>query len=211
MILFFVIFCFVCVGVLLAAERIGDRRLKWIAKPAASAAFIALATAEGALAGDPFGILMLTGLALCGVGDVLLIAKARWGFLAGMAAFAAGHAAYAGAFASASPSLKPGVAIAAIIMIAATGFVLRALWGKLGAMRTPVIAYMIVISVMAVMSVAATPADGGYVWILIAGAFGFAASDIAVARDQFHEEAFANKAWGLPLYYGAQLLLASSI
>jgi hypothetical protein len=31
-----------------------------------------------------------------------------------------------------------------------------------------------------------------------------------VARDRFLRHEFLNRAWGLPLYYGAQLLLAST-
>jgi hypothetical protein len=42
------------------------------------------------------------------------------------------------------------------------------------------------------------------------GALAFYASDLAVARQRFVAESFANKLWGLPLYYGAQLLLAST-
>ena len=39
----------------------------------------------------------------------------------------------------------------------------------------------------------------------------FAGSDVAVARQRFIVQSFANKAWGLPTYYAAQLLLALSI
>jgi hypothetical protein len=38
----------------------------------------------------------------------------------------------------------------------------------------------------------------------------FAASDVSVARDRFVREDFLNRAWGLPLYYGGQLLIALS-
>lgn len=43
------------------------------------------------------------------------------------------------------------------------------------------------------------------------GAVAFAVSDISVARDRFVKRAIANKAWGLPLYYTAQLLFAMSV
>jgi hypothetical protein len=42
------------------------------------------------------------------------------------------------------------------------------------------------------------------------GALAFTASDVSVARDRFVREDFFNRAWGLPLYYCAQLLLALS-
>jgi hypothetical protein len=43
------------------------------------------------------------------------------------------------------------------------------------------------------------------------GAVLFAASDVSVARDRFVGAGFSNRLWGLPLYVGAQLLLAASV
>jgi hypothetical protein len=45
---------------------------------------------------------------------------------------------------------------------------------------------------------------------LVAGAIAFAVSDLSVARDRFITKGVVNKLWGLPLYFGAQLLIASS-
>jgi hypothetical protein len=42
------------------------------------------------------------------------------------------------------------------------------------------------------------------------GALAFTASDVSVARDRFVRAQFLNRAWGLPLYYCAQVLLALS-
>ena len=39
----------------------------------------------------------------------------------------------------------------------------------------------------------------------------FALSDLSVARDRFVRPGFANAAWGLPLYFAAQLVIASSV
>jgi len=39
----------------------------------------------------------------------------------------------------------------------------------------------------------------------------FAASDVSVARNRFVARKIVNKVWGLPLYYAAQLLFATSI
>jgi hypothetical protein len=46
--------------------------------------------------------------------------------------------------------------------------------------------------------------------IVALGALAFAASDVSVARDRFVQHDFFNRAWGLPLYYAAQLMLALS-
>jgi hypothetical protein len=46
---------------------------------------------------------------------------------------------------------------------------------------------------------------------LLAGAVLFALSDVFVARDRFVHSGFANRQWGLPLYFLAQLILAASV
>jgi hypothetical protein len=43
-----------------------------------------------------------------------------------------------------------------------------------------------------------------------AGALGFMASDLSVAQARFVAPGFRHTAWGLPLYFGSQLLLAWS-
>ncbi|MEK7266371.1 MAG: lysoplasmalogenase family protein, partial [Pseudomonadota bacterium] len=82
----------------------------------------------------------------------------------------------------------------------------------LGAMRLPVALYSLVISVMVAGGVAhwsaAQNADSAALAIAAAG---FALSDVSVARDQFGGAGFANKAWGLPLYFAAQCLFAISV
>ena len=76
-------------------------------------------------------------------------------------------------------------------------------------MRGPVFAYILVISLMVVVAAGST-ADGATAWILI-GAIGFFLSDLAVARNQFVVESITNRAWGLPLYYASQFILAWTI
>jgi uncharacterized membrane protein YhhN len=46
---------------------------------------------------------------------------------------------------------------------------------------------------------------------ILIGALAFFLSDLSVARNRFVAPGFVNRLWGLPLYYAAQLLLASSI
>jgi hypothetical protein len=50
----------------------------------------------------------------------------------------------------------------------------------------------------------------GNAWITV-GAVMFYLSDLAVARDRFVAPGFTNRVWGLPLYYGAQLILALTV
>ena len=75
-------------------------------------------------------------------------------------------------------------------------------------LRTAVHAYVAVISAMVATAAGAFGATGDAQ--LLAGAIAFFGSDLAVARERFVEKSFTNKLWGLPLYYGAQLLLAGT-
>ncbi|MEZ5894361.1 MAG: lysoplasmalogenase [Parvularculaceae bacterium] len=207
----FALLCAVFVAVLLHAERRDDARLRWIAKTAASAAFVATALAAGAL-DSAYGLWILLALILCMAGDVLLIPAGKATFLAGMGAFALGHLAYAGAFVSGGAAPSAIFFAGAIVMAVFAGASLKWLWPHLGDFRIPVAVYTAIIAVMAATStLAAPPGVTAPHWPVIAGAFGFAVSDLAVARDRFVSPGFINRVWGLPLYYGAQLLLAGSV
>ena len=203
--------CAAAVAVLLWGEYREDRRVVWAAKPAASVFFVLTAISAGALA-STYGLWVLAALILCMAGDILLIPKGEKSFLAGMGAFAAGHLAYVGAFASGGPSFSPlffagaaGMAIFALLS-------LRWLWPHLGAFRAPVAAYTTIIAIMVAASfLASPPGHAAPSMLVIIGAAGFAVSDLAVARDRFVAPGFFNRLWGLPLYYGAQLLLAASV
>jgi uncharacterized membrane protein YhhN len=79
----------------------------------------------------------------------------------------------------------------------------RWLLGKVeGGLRGPVVAYIAVITVMVAASIATKKP------LVAAGAFAFYLSDLSVARDRFVSPGFVNRLWGLPLYYGAQILMA---
>lgn len=203
-----ILLCAVAVGALLVAERRRSQRGKWLAKPLASAAFVAAALAAGALH-SPYGLLVLVALVLCLVGDVLLIPLGRVGvFRAGVFAFLLGHVAFAAAFLT--QPLHPAWLVAAALVL---GGLLWRVWRWLrpampGDMRVPVLAYLVVIGTMATLAMAWAGAGGPA--IVAVGALAFTASDVSVARDRFVHEEFFNRAWGLPLYYGAQLLLALS-
>jgi uncharacterized membrane protein YhhN len=210
--LLFVLLCALSTSLLLVAEQRGAQTLKWAAKPAASLFFVLAALSAGALE-SAYGLWVLAALVLCMAGDVLLIPRADRTFLAGMGAFGAGHAAYIGAFLSGGGVvLTPLFAVGALVMAAFAGAMLRWLWPHLGAFRAPVAAYSAIIAVMVATSFFADPPGRpSPSWLVIAGAAAFAVSDVAVARDKFVRPEFFNRAWGLPLYYGAQLLLASSV
>lgn len=205
------VFTFVCVaavGVLLVGEVRGARAWKAVAKTVASLAFVASAVARGGLDAAWTGALV-AGLALCVAGDLFLLSHARRHFLAGLFAFLAGHVAYVVAFALRGLD-GTGALVAAPVLVVAITVVGRWLLPRVrGGMRGPVLAYMGVISLM-VLTAAATVA-GEWSLTIALGAPTFYLSDLAVARDRFVAPGLINRLWGLPVYYGAQLLLAWSV
>jgi len=204
-------FCAAAVVILLYAEFREHKRLKWVAKPAASASFIVLAFMSGAL-DSSYGQLILAGLAFCVVGDVFLISTAPGAFLIGMGAFAIGHLAYIGAFSTLGTPSSWATLIPLILMGIMVFLSLKWLWPHLKAFRYPVVIYSLIIGAMVVASIGTVDLDGAAPYFPAAlGAVGFAISDLAVARDQFVRREFFNRLWGLPLYYGSQMLLAASI
>lgn len=204
----FILLCALAVVALLAAERRDSQRGKWLAKPVASAAFVATALVSGAV-GSVYGLWVLAGLLLCLVGDVLLIPLGRPAvFRAGVFAFMAGHLAFVAAFLT-QPIDLAWLAAGAVVLALALGGVWWWLRSSLQPdMRKPVLAYLVVIGVMTSLAVGLVGAGGPAT--VAAGALAFTASDVSVARDRFVRAGFTNRAWGLPLYYCAQLLIALS-
>jgi len=198
----------VAVAGLLVAEQRGSRAGLWLTKPVASLAFLWVALAAGALE-STYGRWVLLGLALCLAGDLLLIPQERKAaFRAGVFAFLAGHVAFSVAFLG-LPIDPLGLAVAAVVLALALAAVLRWLSPSVTAdMVLPVRAYMLVIGIMSALACGVTAAGGP--WAIAAGALAFTASDVSVARDRFVRHDFMNRAWGLPLYYAAQLLIATT-
>jgi uncharacterized membrane protein YhhN len=203
-----IVVCALAVAGLLVAERRESAAGVWLTKPMASLAFIGVAVACGAL-DTVYGRLIGLGLLLCLLGDVLLIPADRpQVFRFGVFAFLCGHVAFAAAFLT-QPLDPRWLVIAAILLAAALWRVWRWLSPFLPAdMRRPVQAYFAVIATMTALACAVTGAGGTALVAL--GALAFTASDVSVARDRFVRPEFVNRAWGLPLYYLAQVLLAMS-
>jgi uncharacterized membrane protein YhhN len=77
------------------------------------------------------------------------------------------------------------------------------------ALRMPVRAYMLVISVMVYCAVAAAAVADDR-WIIY-GAVTFYVSDLAVATNKFLDPHVVHRLWGLPTYYVAQIIIATTI
>jgi uncharacterized membrane protein YhhN len=201
-----VVTCLVALAALIVAEYADVRWAQALAKLGASTAFVWAALAWGA-AQTPFGQLLLAGLCLCWVGDALLLSRGQtlW-FQLGIGAFLLGHVFYA--WACTRLSLPP-LPLAACVTLAGLGAwrIHRWLIPRVpGDFRIPVVAYIGVISLMVALAV--TAMAGGGPAALGIGAFGFALSDLSVARERFVASGFVNVAWGLPAYYLSQLAIA---
>jgi uncharacterized membrane protein YhhN len=200
--------CLVCTFALVLSERWAWSAGRVVFKLSASTAFVGLAWSLDA-SSSPYGRLILLALVLGWLGDALLLsAKAGW-FLAGLGAFLLAHLSFAMAFAVSGIAWWP-LLIAAAACCVAGALVLRWLWPHLSDhFRGPVLAY--VLAIFGMCSVACSYAAQTDRWWVLAAAVVFAISDIFVARDRFVQSGFANRAWGLPLYFAAQVTLAWSV
>ena len=207
--------CALACAVLVAGEYLDNDRIRYIAKPLASLAFVLV----GVLAfrrnpTEEFELAVLVGLILGALGDVALLSE--HGFLAGLGSFLLGHLAYVVAVGTTLPphAWLGSAGLFALLPIVAGLAALTYLWPKLGKLRIPVIAYVAVIIAMVVAAIAfwrSADAANQRRELFGLGAVLFFISDLAVARDKFVAKGFSNRVWGLPVYYAAQLLIAWSL
>jgi uncharacterized membrane protein YhhN len=159
--------------------------------------------------GSTYGRWVLAALALSWLGDVLLLPKSMTAFRFGLGSFLVAHLAFAAAFVARGVAYG-AAAIAGVIAIAIALPVGRWLLPHVKtSMRPPVIAYMAAISAMVALAVGTTAAHPEA--LLLVAALAFYSSDLSVARDRFVAPGFINRAWGIPLYYAAQLMFALTI
>lgn len=199
----------VAVASLLVAERRGFRQAIILSKMTASSIFLGYAVALGAF-DTGTGSLLFLGLALCWLGDALLLPPGQtfW-FQMGIGSFLLGHVAYAATFLGLGLHF-PTLIVAAAIISSASWITLGWLRPKVPAdFSVAVTSYVVVIGTMVVCSLGAFAA--GAPCAVAIGAMLFATSDLSVARERFASQSFVNSAWGLPAYFAAQMILAGSI
>jgi len=194
---------------LLIGNQLAEAKLLTIAsKAAASGGFLLVALRCNAT-GSRYGKILLTGLLFSALGDMLLLGDDQRYFLMGLASFLLAHILYISAF------FQRGInfqwATIAAVPVALFSFAASAWLSPFidESMLLPVRAYTAVISMMVL---AAIGTRGKVNTLLIPiGASMFYLSDLSVAIGQFVPVDFPHFVWGLPLYYGGQLLLALSI
>lgn len=208
MLAFWAVMVVLVAGQLWAFADTSRRRVEWFLKPAAALVFVVAGAWAGAFE-SVYGQILFGGLILAAIGDVLLIPQDRRAFLGGLISFLLGHVAYGVAFAvrGIDPIWTAG---AAAILVVVAAPVLRWLWPHVEApMKGPVLAYVAVITTMVALAAGTYGAHGDP--LLLAGAIGFYLSDLSVAQGRFVKQSFANRAWGLPLYFFSQLVLAGTV
>jgi uncharacterized membrane protein YhhN len=193
-----------CVAAMLAAQYLGLQTNAHLLLMAASTGFVLIPIAAGGLR-SAYGALIAIGLVLCWLGDLV----GPTNFTGSLAAFLLAHVAFIVAF------LTRGV----IAWRAGLGLVAGTIAGSLigvwllphlpGEMRVPVLAYMVVISLMVILAAGVREGHGRPVVLL--GALAFYVSDIFVARWKFVDSSSVNAYFCYPLYYAGCLMLALSV
>jgi len=210
------ILCVVPAIILLAGllyfEKTGNQKRKLAVKTALSCLFVFTALVQ-AHPTPGYYYLLLFGLIFCLGGDVFLALPQDRMFLMGLVSFLVGHVFYAICFfyvADVSQWTWRGC----LATLTISGLVFYWLRPHLGNMRIPVVAYIVVISVMVIGAwtvLGDTQLNFAGRLTVFVGAVSFYLSDLFVARDRFLKSEFANRLIGLPLYYCGQFLLAFSI
>merc|ERR1712137_444719 len=167
-----------------------------------------------------------------GIGDVFLLFRSEGLFLMGLTSFLLGHVAYIGAFCS-IPFNMTWLLGAGIFISLRSLFIWSALYsaekrrkrftGGIKMTHPSTVIYIIVITLMVVGAIgnsghAYEKTNGSWTSIIefypslvwrVLGAELFYFSDICVARERFVTSSPWNKWLGLPLYFGAQMIIAA--
>lgn len=152
---------------------------------------------------------VLAGLLLSLAGDVALMWP-REGFLPGLVSFLLAHLAYLAAFTRVQRLGARALPFGVYALIA--GAVLALLWpGVPGALRGPVVAYVLCLGAMAAQAAVlwrAAPGDAAARRLALGGAL-FLASDALLATNRFAAPLPLASLWILATYWAAQVCIAS--
>lgn len=202
----------IIVSILAIRAHYLDERCRWqvyLFKPLATLLILCVVIVAGRPSSQPYALMLAAGLLFSTAGDVfLMLPKDR--FIAGLASFLVGHLCYIAAFSS-DASFGAGL-IWWWPYFVVGGAVVAGLWPRLpAALRGPVLAYVLVIAVMAGQAtgrwrVFDTPAALS----AAVGAGLFVISDATLAIDRFGRQFQAARGVTLATYYAAQSLIALS-
>ena len=198
----------IAIPALVISDFRGFRAGRLIFKPLAALAFIWLALTLGAPDSN-YGQWLLAGLFFCLLGDLLLMPDHSGSFLAGLLAFLIGHLLYMVAFTQLGDAwnmLLLTAVPALLLLVLSTRWLMPHVPRE---MKLPVGSYIVVITGMLLAAGLTGNQPAGILVITVA--WGFALSDLAVARQRFVQPAPLNGLWGTPLYFCSQMVLAGSL
>lgn len=211
----------VAIAAIVGAGLDGDGRwVHWLAKPLATLLIASIAWQAVASSMSPapgYRRAVLAGMGLSCIGDIALMLPMD-AFVPGLVAFLLAHVCYIVAF-RAGIHAGRGLGVAAMLLGAFAAGNLIALWPHLPAdMRVPVLAYVVVLAVMAILALARhwrAPAPQGIdrrstAWAA-GGAVLFVASDCLLAWDRFGGGLPMASLLVLSTYYAAQYGIARSV
>jgi alkenylglycerophosphocholine hydrolase len=183
-----------------------ERRITWLAvvfKPLTTLLLFAVI-------GWPtttFAWFVTGGVALSVIGDVALLSESNRAFMVGLAAFLLGHVAYVIAFLGVAV-WSPHVAVVAVIVLASTLLLLRAIWKGAAGMRGPTIAYAAVISTMVISAWGTVGGPLASAPFAAVGAVLFYISDSSLALNRFRRPIPHVTFLALGVYWIGQLGIA---
>lgn len=193
----------------IAADYSGRWKVVYALKPAVLAAVLLLAVLRPAAGPPRYRGFIIAGLCLSLAGDVFLMLR-RKRFNEGLASFFLAHLFYIGAFLTVTPLQADFATVLPLFIMALA--MMSFLLPRLGRMKIPVTAYILVIVVMAGLAMERYVVAGGApAFRAFLGAVLFLISDSILAVNRFIREFRAAQGLILSTYFAAQWLLALSI
>ncbi len=183
-----------------------EKRVRWLEvafKPLTTLLFFAVI-------GRPettFARWITAGIALSVIGDVALLSDSNRAFMLGLVAFLLAHIAYVIAFLGVA-AWSPHVAIAAIVVVAASVLLLRATWKGAAGMHAATIAYAAVISAMVISAWATVGGPLLMAPYAAVGAVLFYISDSSLALNRFRRPIPHSALLAMGVYWLGQLGIA---
>jgi len=201
------------VAILIWADLRSAQKLVYVFKPLSTLLVILVAIlsllAPGVRPYFTFGI--VAGLVLSLGGDVALMFKSSKAFMIGLIFFFLAHVVYA-VFFTLPNGFHTGDLISGALLLIVAVAIYRYLKPGLGALETPVIAYIAIICFMVNRAASAffgTAFSPTQAWLLTAGALLFMLSDLILAANRFRQP-LKYERFSLAIYYAGQLLIALS-
>jgi len=202
----------VSVSFLIAWELSGNRRNIFFIKPISTILVIlaALLSFQEATLHTTYSIGVITGLVFSLGGDVaLMFQEDKKAFRLGLVLFLLAHIVYTAIF-TIIGQFSGLSAICALVMLLSGLGIYRLIQSKLGNMKVPVIAYIVIISLMVIQSVSvfANPDISDFHGtMMVIGAILFYISDVILAANRFWRPWKYNRI-SLTFYYSGQMLIA---